>query len=233
MPLRRTALLAVAAPLIMGLSLAACATDGAGPDKAAGPDRRAATPTEQWASRVQVVAQPDSIRLGVHADGPSANQAAALSEFVDRWMQAEAREIDVQAPIGASPRMIAGIYQLLTAEGAPASAVKLSSYDPAGQAGAPVVVGFDRYQAIPPKCGLEWESLTRTAANEPYSNFGCAVTANMAAQIANPEDLLRPRGETPVDAQRRATVLDKYRKGETTSSARDEQAAGAVSKAVN
>jgi pilus assembly protein CpaD len=232
MPLRRSAVCAVAAAAL-GLALAGCATDGVASGKASGPNRQAATPTEQWTDRVQIVAHPDSIRLGVHADGPSPNQAAALSQFVDRWMQAEAGQIDVQAPIGASPRMVAGVYQLLTAEGAPAHAVKLSSYDPAGLAGAPIVVGFERYQAIAPKCGLEWESLTRTAGNDPYTNFGCAVTANMAAQTANPEDLLRPRGTTPADAQRRATVLDKYRKGEATSSRADEQAVGVVSKAVN
>ena len=41
------------------------------------------------------------------------------------------------------------------------------------------------------------------------------------------------RAETPADAQRRGTVLDKYRQGQLTSSARDDQATGTVSKAVN
>jgi pilus assembly protein CpaD len=59
------------------------------------------------------------------------------------------------------------------------------------------------------------------------------VTANIAAQVANPEDLLGPRAETPIDSGRRATVLDKYRKGELTSSAKDDQSSGVVSKAVN
>ena len=55
----------------------------------------------------------------------------------------------------------------------------------------------------------------------------------MAAQIANPEDLIRPRDSTPADAGRRDTVLGKYRKGDVTASAKDEQATGVVSKAVN
>jgi pilus assembly protein CpaD len=59
------------------------------------------------------------------------------------------------------------------------------------------------------------------------------VTANIAAQVANPEDLLGPRPETPIDSGRRATVLDKYRKGEVTASAKDEQSNGIISKAVN
>jgi pilus assembly protein CpaD len=210
----------------LALALSACAS-------APSDGMLATTPTEQWTDKVQVVAHPDAIRLGVHANGPSANQAAALSDFVTRWMQAEGGVIQVQAPTGASPRMISGVYQLLTAQGAPPSAVKLSSYDPGEQPGAPIVVGFERYEAITPRCGLEWENLTRTAANQAHSNFGCAVSANMAAQVANPEDLIRPRTSTLVDAQRRTTVLDRYRRGEITSSARDDQATGAVSRAVN
>jgi pilus assembly protein CpaD len=55
------------------------------------------------------------------------------------------------------------------------------------------------------------------------------VTANIAAQIADPEDLLHPRAETPPDGSRRQVVLDKYRTGATTSTAKDTQANGAVS----
>lgn len=222
----RHRLMSFSAAAAMALALSACASGS-------NPNALATTPTEQWTDKVQVVAHPDAIRLGVHANGPSANQAAALSDFVTRWMQAEGGVIQVQAPTGASPRMISGVYQLLTAHGAPPSAVKLSSYDAGEQPGAPIVVGFERYEAITPRCGLEWENLTRTAGNQAHSNFGCAVTANMAAQVANPEDLIRPRTSTLVDAQRRTTVLDRYRRGEITSSARDDQATGAVSRAVN
>jgi pilus assembly protein CpaD len=211
---------------VVTLALSACASGSR-------PAELATTPTEQWTDRVQVIAHPDSIRLGVHADGPSANQAKALTDFVVRWMQAEGGVIQIQAPRGASPRMISGVYQLLTAQGASPSAVKLSSYEPGDEPSAPIVVGFERYEAITPKCGLDWESLTKTRHNEAFGNFGCAITANIAAQVANPEDLIRPRDSTPVDAQRRTTVLDAYRRGEITSSASDDQATGAISRAVN
>ena len=147
------------------LAVAACSSVPEG-------TKLAATPTEQWTDKVQVIARPDAIRLGVHSEGPSSNQANALSDFVGRWMQADGGVIDVQAPVGASPRMIAGVYQLLTAQGAPAASVKLSSYDAGGDPTAPIVVGFERYEAITPKCGLEWENLTRTRSNEPFGNFG-------------------------------------------------------------
>jgi pilus assembly protein CpaD len=59
------------------------------------------------------------------------------------------------------------------------------------------------------------------------------MAANLAAQVANPEDLLRPRDSTPDRRGPRDVVLGKYRKGEVTSSAKDDQANGSISKAIN
>jgi pilus assembly protein CpaD len=39
--------------------------------------------------------------------------------------------------------------------------------------------------------------------------------------VANPEDLIRPRGETPRPGERRDVVWGKYVKGEPTISKRD------------
>jgi pilus assembly protein CpaD len=210
---------------LAALALAGCASDTA--------VRTAVTPTQAWTDKVRVEAEPEILRLGVHADGMSANQAAAVADFVGQWMRAEGGVISVQAPLGASPRMVASVQAHLAAQGAPLSMIDLASYDAAGDPAAPIVVAFDRFIVDTPLCGQNWESLTRTRNNEAFGNFGCAVTSNIAAQVANPQDLLRPRVMTPADAQRRATVLGRYRQGQTTSSARDDQAAGAISRAVN
>ncbi len=215
---------------ILIIALAAAALAGCASDPAV---RHAVTPTEAWTDKVKVDSQPQIIRLGVHADGLSPNQASAVADFVAEWMQAEGGVISVQAPRGASPRMVASVQAHLAAQGAPSSMIELTSYDAAGAAAAPIVVAFDRFTVETPRCGQNWENLTRTRNNDAFSNFGCAVTANIAAQVANPQDLMRPRAMTPADAQRRATVLGKYRQGEVTSSARDDQAGGAISRAVN
>ncbi|MBN8920900.1 MAG: pilus assembly protein CpaD, partial [Rhizobiales bacterium] len=54
--------------------------------------------------------------------------------------------------------------------------------------------------------------------NTPYWNHGCAHQRALAAMVVNPADLVQPRAETPVYAERRTTVLDKFRRGESTSS---------------
>jgi pilus assembly protein CpaD len=58
------------------------------------------------------------------------------------------------------------------------------------------------------------------------------VTANVAAQIDNPADLLSPRDLDPPDAVRRQNELDIYRVGAVTSTTKDQQASGAISSVV-
>ena len=52
--------------------------------------------------------------------------------------------------------------------------------------------------------------------NRQYYNLGCASQRNLAAQVAEPADLVQPRSEAPVLASRRNTVTEHYRKGEPT-----------------
>jgi pilus assembly protein CpaD len=218
------------------IGLSACAT--AASDDAPVPTPVSRTDTEHWRDQIKVDGQSDEIHLAAHLTGVSANQDQALSALVGRWLSAQAREIVVSAPMGgddpsSAGRMAAQIRERLVFYGAPASQVRIIGYEVAGLPAAPLRVGFEYFVAEPLKCGQSWENLTKTRKNEAYGNFGCAMAANLAAQIANPEDLIRPRDSAPIDAGRRDTVIGKYRKGEVTSSAKDEQATGTVAKAIN
>lgn len=195
----------------------------------------ASAPTEiqQWESRVQVEAAPDEILLAIHPTGLSQPQANALDALAARWVEAESREIVISAPLGSrDPRatdvMVAAVHARLSALGAPRAAVRVAGFDAAGDKSPVLRVGYLRHSVVTPRCG-QWEDLTATRKNDAYENFGCAITANIAAQVANPHDLVGPRASTPIDAGRRDTVFDKYRKGEMTSSVREPQAAAAVS----
>jgi pilus assembly protein CpaD len=106
----------------------------------------------------------------------------------------------------------------------------MAAYD--GAPGAPILVGFTGFEAVVPQCGQVWNNLMATRDNRVQSNFGCAVTANMAAQIANPSDIVTPQPMDPADATRRSVVMGKYRAGEITSTARDSNSSGAISRVV-
>jgi pilus assembly protein CpaD len=200
-------------------------------------DLTAATPLDAWANKIQVTAQPDEIRLGSHQSGLSGPQTAALAALADRWLQAEGREILIQSPDKSSDP--AGAYRVwtesrdfLVRQGVPARSIRVAGY-PADTASAqPIIVGYQAFVAQGPTCG-SFGNMARSAGNTPYDNFGCAMAANIAAQVANPQDLLSPRDMTPADAARRGVVIGKYRNGDPTSTAADKQASGQVSQVVN
>jgi pilus assembly protein CpaD len=215
--------------LALAGSAAACATK---PPPASGP-RAGLTPTEQYA--VKVTSAPDQILLAPHAEGLSAAQSAAVAALVDRWRDAGGGPIVIQAPDhggGQAFHAANAVQAELAALGVHEDRVSLVGYESGDRQGAPIVVGFDRYKAEGPVCGKVWGSFTSTAENRPNSNFGCAMTANIAAIIANPADLAGPRPMDPADAARRETVLGKYRAGSVTSASSDEQAKGTISNAV-
>jgi pilus assembly protein CpaD len=207
--------------------LAACAS---APSEQ-GPSKTAATETQQWVDKIKVTSAPDEIILAPHATGLSANQGSALEALVGRWLEAEGRELVVTAPNSAGA-MATQVRDRLVLLGAPGARVRVVGFNPTGPEDNTIRVGFLRYEAQPLRCGERWENLTATRNNTAYENFGCAMAANIAAQVANPEDLIRPRDMTPIDAGRRDAVLGKYRKGEVTSAAKDDQASGAISKAI-
>lgn len=211
-------------PVVAALALTGCATAPVS-NVAMAP-----TPLDQWNAAIQVTPVPDEIRLAAHPTGLSGNQARALDEFHSRWMQAEGGLIVISAPNAGGYRVGNDTRDFLLGQGVRSDQVRLVGYDSTAR-DAPIVVGFQRFTVTTPRCG-NWSSFGGTFENEPQGNFGCAVTSNMAAQVANPADLVGARTMDPADPQRRGTVLDKYRKGETTSSAKDVQASGAVSQAI-
>lgn len=213
------------------LSLSACA--GANNP---GMDSAALTPTERYS--IQVTPHPQEVRLATHEQGLSANQASALSEFARDWMRAEGGPITVQTPAenaspGAAYRTTEGARRFLLSQGVAPDRIRVVAYR-AEDEHAPIIVGYLAYAAHGPDCSAAWGNLTASVDNNlGNANFGCAVTANVAAAIANPGDLVQPRTEDPVDAARRGVVLGHYRAGENTSSNYDHQASGTVSSAVN
>jgi pilus assembly protein CpaD len=146
--------------------------------------------------------------------------------FVSSYKGTSTGIVQIQLPSGspnaaAASRMGKQIRTILTGSGVPAGKIVETVYaaGPQGDA-APIRLSYVAVTAMTGQCG-EWpEDLTsNTSKNRNWHNFGCATQNNLAAQIANPMDLVAPRGMTPIDAERRSVVIDGYRNGDNTASA--------------
>jgi pilus assembly protein CpaD len=188
------------------------------------------------ADGLRIANDAQTILFGQLNQGLSDAQQGALVALSNRFGIQGATVLRVEAPSGGDPVSAEFAYRVksaLEAMGAPAGAIQVVAYQ-APDPRAPVVVGFETLRAVVPQCGTYWGNMSRTNGNDTSANFGCAVTANLAAQIDNPRDIVTPRGMTPVDTGRRAIVYDNYRKGEATAAPQEQLVANRrVSQAVN
>ncbi|MCW3797153.1 CpaD family pilus assembly protein [Sphingomonas sp. BN140010] len=116
--------------------------------------------------------------------------------------------IYIDGPMAGSIRPevaeVAGRYGMLVSNGAPVTAGALSD-------GAVRVV-VTRSRAQVPGCPNWSEPALPNYQNRMLSNFGCGVNSNMAAMVANPEDLVHGRDPDGVTDPATATrAIDAYR----------------------
>jgi pilus assembly protein CpaD len=216
----------MAALSIAALLLAACASDPASPA------RTALNPGALYPLQAEI--SPDRLALALHSGGLSPAQIQGLTALAARWREDGEDAIVLQAPHGGADPTLAARAQsdaraLLLSLGVPQAGVRLAAYE-AADAKAPLLVSFPRYQAKAIACGRQWDDITATRDNTVQSNFGCAVAANMAAQIAHPADIAHPRGLDAPSADRRETVLGKYAQGKVTATEEDPAKSGNVSR---
>lgn len=209
------------AALAAALLASGCATRGRH-DEDAAPLRS----TARYALTAET--QDADLRLVVRDDGLSQAQRQALAEIalqpgrgpVTLSAGATARE---QAHLDAARRFLGDVG---------VADIRVRS-DAAVSEGRPVVtVAYARLAAKAYDCASFWGDLTRSRNNQSHLNLGCAVTSNMAMQVADPRDLVGPKPETPADPARRAAVMSAYRKGEPTASKVDDRDTARIAKTV-
>ncbi|WP_292088741.1 CpaD family pilus assembly lipoprotein [Brevundimonas sp.] len=205
--------------------VSACASTGALPPPL--------TPTSRYV--LQVEPGMDRIALAVHDQGLSGNQQAALAALAGRFTASRADVIRVEAPAGDDPaaaRAAWSVRDALAALGVPAERVQVTAYA-APDPRAPVLAGFEVLTAHVPNCAEAQRASVSSFSNQPSAAFGCAVTANLAAQIANPRDIVAPAAIDAAEAGRRAKVFDTYRAGTPTSAPQEPLVNGRISRAVD
>ena len=78
-------------------------------------------------------------------------------------------------------------------------------------------MSYSTLKTVPADC-RQLGDVTEAYANQTSDNFGCFHTANIAAMIGDPRQLLEPYDMTIPNSERRQIVYDKYIRGENTAS---------------
>lgn len=174
---------------------------------------------------IMVTQQPTTlaIRVAKGSYGMSPHQRAQVVSFVERYraMDAGNSRLVIEVPSGspnevASMQAVAEIRALLSEVGFRTTDINIEAVQAGGDPQAPIRISYSRYVAEGPECGKWPTNLASSDANLTYPNLGCANQANFAAMVANPADLVTPRGRTPRTGDRDHTVWEKYIKGEST-----------------
>jgi pilus assembly protein CpaD len=179
--------------------------------------------------RYPISVQPRMMSLNLIYNGQAEldqNQSGQLARFAEDYRAHGSGSISVSAPTAAAADIaVASLLEIGVAR----------TQIMVGGATGPnplndIRVTYIRYVAEAPACGNWSGNLSQTANNVLPPNFGCATQHNFAAMVADPRDLVAPDTTGQADAQRRLTVLQKYRAGEETPGARSElQKSGAIS----
>jgi pilus assembly protein CpaD len=219
--------------LLLGLSaLGACASvpPPEGPPVASSADRHQIE-VAQTAERLEIPVRNGDV-------GISPASRAQLRAFAGGYLRYGHGAVVLSTPSGGTNSDSASVLandtrRALVDAGVSYAAVAGSTYDASGAGDAPIIVSFARYEARAPECAPLWEQdLAHQSNNQAWDSFGCATNANLAAMVEDPADLMRPRDEDPRDSERRDTVMDAYRAGETTHAPRSSDERIAISNAV-
>lgn len=219
------------APLLIALTAVAAMTAGCrhmdDPTRVAGWSM--VDPTQRHPIMVSQRPAHLSVRVPRGSQSLSPAQRAELLEFAQHFQSTDAgnSRLVISAPGGsaneaAAMAAVQDIRALLEDRGFQGSSISVEAYHAERSQEPPIRVSYLRYVAEGPQCGNWPKNLADEPNNVPYADLGCSTQHNLAAQIANPADLLGPRTMTPRAADRREVVWDKYVKGTSTSSAKSD-----------
>lgn len=168
---------------------------------------------------IVIAEKEQSLDLPVAASdrGMTRSQKTAIEGFLYGYDRSAAPVVRVIVPSGAANDVAASeassdFVRVLRSNGVPDGRIAVMSYQAGSpEMSAPVRISYSAMKAQTGKCGRWPEDLLSTSENKHYADFGCSSQNNLAAQIANPADLLGPRKPSPIDAENRSDAIDQYK----------------------
>lgn len=205
-----TSLLAVAGVAL----LAGCATNRDSITVGAIPDDYRTNHPIVIAEKNQIIDLP----VGDNVRGISKGERDTFVGFLSDYDRQTAPVLTILVPAGASNEVAANeaareLMRVAIKNGVPAGRVAIARYQAAyPDVASPIRAIYTAMRAQTNRCGRWPEDVLDTTQNKHYANFGCSYQNNLAAQVANPADLLGPRKMTEIDAENRGEVIDAYRR---------------------
>ncbi|GEP10923.1 CpaD family pilus assembly protein [Methylobacterium gnaphalii] len=218
--------LALAALSLLGASLSACKSDRV--------DQTGSIYPHDVRARHAFVLAEGGRTLDIFPTGPGhldPRQAADLNAFLLEYRRYGRGQLTIDMPRGAGPivgaaaeRTGVAVRRVMAENGVPKGAIVVADYLAADPSlASPVRLSFQRMEAkVASECGLWPQDLgvstpVSSVRNEPTWNLGCATRSNIAAQVADPVDLVRGRPEGRIDTVRRTQVIDQLRQSKDPS----------------
>ncbi|CAH2397939.1 CpaD family pilus assembly protein [Mesorhizobium ventifaucium] len=161
--------------------------------------------------------QKIDLPVGAGDRGMTGSQRDTLLGFLDGYDKSAAPTLTISIPSGSANEIAAtaagrDFARLAIASGISRNRIVITTYQSASaEASAPIRVAYVSVKAQTDRCGRWPEDLLQTSENKHHADFGCSYQNNLAAQIANPTDLLGPRKQSDIDAKNRSGVIDVYR----------------------
>ncbi|TIN15257.1 MAG: pilus assembly protein CpaD, partial [Mesorhizobium sp.] len=142
--------------------------------------------------------QKIDLPVGAGDRGMTGSQRDTLLGFLDGYDKSAAPTLTISIPSGSANEIAAtaagrDFARLAIASGISRNRIVITTYQSASaEASAPIRVAYVSVKAQTDRCGRWPEDLMQTSENKHYADFGCSYQNNLAAQIANPTDLLGP-----------------------------------------
>lgn len=210
--------------VLAGLALAGCANHSKHHFEVGGPQT---TYQKRHPIVIGEREQTLDIPVGASVAGLPVASREAVTGFAQNYVRNPSGPMRIMMPTGSRNAHVASalgsdILEALADGGIDPSRVEVMHYDASrhGRA-APIRLSYQGITASVHECGPFDADLSRTGENRNWRTFGCASQSNLATIVANPADLLSPRGQTSIDGANRARKIKDYQDGKGTASSND------------
>ena len=177
---------------------------------------------------ITLVQKEESVQLEIKSKGGhlTEQQKAKVKSFIYGYSEKSTDNIVISVPesglkAAAARTATKQLTELIGETGVEQSDIMIGTYKPSDLRSNAITIRFKTLQAKGPKCDDNWsENLADAYNNTAWKGLGCSMRSNLAAMIANPNDLVEMRPMGPAHAGRRVDTIDKYALGQTTGASR-------------